>query len=233
MINNQLASWFTSPDFVDATPAQRNAFLTAITTYNKVAWKSKENSDFFDQTEQEFGFGDLESAEAQADVGGKIKIDPHKRLALREYHMLSRRLVRGLPDFIQCVTVIQQAAFTNLAVPINTWANGLITWANATIAGAQKQGDDALVILEQYFTDTGLDAGQFPGQWLGVQILTGGINTTGLWLRHDGMAVVKDVSISCPLTCWKGLLMVSLACSAQVGVSSFKSVEEESWRERG
>lgn len=157
--------------------------------------------EFFRQKEFGFfNFRDLASANAQLFEAQAIAGDSglNRRMALRDYYTLSKKLGKTLPTLIDCIREVQQAAFLHqpLFILMIRWATGADKFATDTLAYTTKQGNDALVILNQYTLNTGLDPYSFPGDWHGARVFSGGaIGTSSLWLRHDGVNKVQDVSL--------------------------------------
>lgn len=200
---NVLNGWVNSRAFATwTTPAQRNAFLAAIADDNNIQGRvTRDEILFYDiQDSVNPTFENIDSEDDQArEIGAIVGLTGlNRRVTLRKYYTVAKSLMRKYPTLIDCTNRVRQTALPHQALAglMNRWVAGALNNANGRLAAVTRQGNAALTILNQYIQNTGLDSAHFPGTWQMVQVFTGGaIGTSSLFVRHDGVNIVQDVSL--------------------------------------
>lgn len=200
---NVLNGWVNSPAFTTwTTAAQRNAFLAAIADHNNIKGRVTRDEDLFYDIQDSVNptFEAIDSEDDQArEIGAIVGLTGlNRRMALGKYSKVAKSLMRKYPTLIDCTNRVRQTALPHqgLAGLMNRWVTGALNNANSRLAAVTRQRNAALAIMNQYLQNTGLDPQHFPGTWQMVQVFTGGaIGTSSLWVRHDGVNIVQDVSL--------------------------------------
>ncbi|KAM3425518.1 G2-specific protein kinase fin1 [Cercospora zeina] len=127
-------------------------------------------------------------------AAAEVRADGRVNSALRAYHRQSRKYSSYLTSFIVSVGKLRDCLAVHVANAFfNNWAQLMLSQAREQRQTVDKQATIIIDILQENFKKSTLDTKLFPdGEWTCVQVFTGGMNTTGLFVRHNSTNTIID-----------------------------------------
>ncbi|USW49280.1 Putative serine/threonine-protein kinase, active [Septoria linicola] len=118
--------------------------------------------------------------------------DPAVRNAMRENAILCRTVVDAYDALLPAINAADELFKTHQVSDfLELWAHQDRNVAEMERSRASKKRKKTNDALHDFFKQSDL-AVEYDGEWSGVHMYTSGMNTTGLWVRHDGGGRVLD-----------------------------------------